>query len=225
MAFFHRFRWVIFGVAAVALVAAATYSVSTGSSPKSKVAGVLGPTSGPNSSGHITDKRAYLKRAAASDPSASSGALISLSKMVRPAEAQAFATSGKLTAVFVRFPASDPEAIKITGSITDAMNARAKEVQDVVRGEISGLDKEAASATGARKKQVQDLIAGRQRGLDALKGDCACIYAVVLEDSTLAKLEALQGRPEVRLVDVPDPPVASLEGWQLTPILPGARTG
>jgi hypothetical protein len=224
MAFVQRYRWIIFGVAAVVLVVAAVYSVSTKSS-KNKVAGVLGPTSGPNSSGHIADKRAYLKRAAASDPSASSGALISLSKMVRPAEAQAFAPSGKLTAVFVRFPASDPEAIKITGAITDAMSARAREVQDVVRGEISGLQKEAASATGARKKQVQDLIAERQRGLGALKGDCACIYAVVLENSTLAKLEALQGRPEVRLVDVPDPPVASLEGWQLTPILPGARTG
>jgi len=223
MAFLQRFRWVIFGVAAVALIAAWQYTVHAGNS-KTKIAGVLAPTPGPNSSGYISAKRAYLERSAASDPSKPAAALISLARLMRPAAADALRPSGHLTAVFVRFPASDPEAIEITTTISDAMNARAKELQSVIQGEMSGLTKELQTATGSRKKQVQQLLAQRHTGLAALKGDCACVYALVIENSTLGSLEAEQKKGGVRLVDVPDPPVATLQGWQLTPILPSARS-
>jgi hypothetical protein len=221
--FLHRYRWVIFGLCSVLLIAAAFYSVHTSRS-NSKVAGVLGPTPGPNSSGHISAQRAYLVRAANSDPTASSGALISLARMMRPGDAEAIRPKGNLTAIFVRFPASQPEAIKITTSITDAMNERATELQATVRAEIVGLTTELKNATGSQKTQIEQELAKRQSGLAQIKGDCVCVYALVVEDSTLADLEAEQNKPGVRLVDVPSPPVASLAGWQLTPILPAAHT-
>ena len=105
------------------------------------------------------------------------------------------------------------------------MNARAGDLQGVVRAEISGLEKERSTATGDRRKQVQTVLAQRKHGLASLRGDCACIYALVVENSTLQTLQGEQGKAGVRLVDVPDPPVATLEGWQLTPILPVARAG
>ncbi len=221
-AFLHRWRWAVFGVTAVVLIAAAylSYGATT-----SKVAGVLGPTPGPNSSGHIAAQRAYLARVSKSHPSTASGALISLARMMRATDAEALRPGGKLTAIFVRFPTSQPEALKLTGSISDAMNERAKQLQGVVQAEISGLRKELGTAKGAQRAQTQSMIAQRQSGLAQITGDCACIYALVVERSTLGKLEAEQETAGVRLVDVPDPPVATLQGWQLTPIIPGARTG
>lgn len=221
--FLRRYRWAIFGVCAVALIAAAFYAMHARNS--SNVAGVLGPTPGPNSSGHISAKRAYLERSARSDPSTKAAALISLARTMRPAEARALVPSGKLTAIFVKFPASDPEAIKITTSMDDAMNARANDLRAVVQAEISGLQKELGGATGARRTQIEAQLVQRAQGLASLRGDCACIYALVVENSTLRVLADEQATPGVRLVDVPDPPVASLAGWKLTPILPGVQKG
>jgi hypothetical protein len=45
----------------------------------------------------------------------------------------------------------------------------------------------------------------------------------VIEHSTLSSLEAEQDKPDVRLVDVPNPPVATLRGWQLTPLIPSGK--
>jgi len=215
----HRYRWVIFAVCAIGLVAAAVYSRATQSS--SKVAGVLAPTPGPNSNGYIAAQRAYLARVATSDPSKPSGALVSLSKMTRASDAEGLRpAAGKLTAIFVRFPASQPEAITITTNVADAMNERATELQAAVRAEIDGLNKELPTATAARRKEIGVMLAQRVVGLKKLTGDCACVYALVIERSTLSSLAQEQGRSGVRLVDIPDPPVASLHGWQLTPLLP-----
>lgn len=50
--------------------------------------------------------------------------------------------------------------------------------------------------------------------------DCQCVYAVAVEDSYAGKLRSIQLRPDVRLVDIPDPPAASLRGLELRPLLP-----
>lgn len=53
-----------------------------------------------------------------------------------------------------------------------------------------------------------------------LGGPCGCVFAFVVEDTTLGSLLAMQQDPVVRLADVPDPPVVDLGGWELVPILP-----
>src|SRR5206468_2317585 len=83
-------------------IAAAFYVMHARNS--SSFAGALGPTPGPNSSGHVSAKRAYLQRAARSDPSTKAAALISLARTMRPADARQLVPSGKLTAIFVKFP-------------------------------------------------------------------------------------------------------------------------
>jgi hypothetical protein len=220
----HRWRWVLFGVCAVILVVAAFFSWHSARSG-SRIAGVLGPTPGPNSAGHIEAQKAYLARAARRDPTKPSGALISLARMTRPSDVEALRPRGRVTAIFVRFPTSQPEALKITTTIADAMNDRAKQLQDVVKAEISGLQRGLKSSSGAQAAQTRSMLAQRENGLRAITGDCACVYALVVEHSTLASLEAEQNKPGVRLVDVPDPPVATLQGWQLTPLLPEGRSG
>lgn len=55
---------------------------------------------------------------------------------------------------------------------------------------------------------------------ESLGGPCDCIYAFVIQRTTLGSLVALQQDPAVRLADVPDPPVPDLRGWELVPILP-----
>jgi len=220
--FLHRWRWLIFGVAAVGLIVAVIVTMRSGSSGR-KVAGVLGPTPGPDSAGHIAAQKAYLERSAQSDAGASSGALISLARMMRPSEAEGLRPSGDLTAIFVRFPGNNPEALKITTSINDAMSARANELRGVIEAEIKGLQKELPTASAGDKANISKQIAQRQLSVVSINGNCACVYALVVENSTLGALEKEQAKPEVRLVDVPDPPVATLQGWQLTPILPTAR--
>jgi hypothetical protein len=46
------------------------------------------------------------------------------------------------------------------------------------------------------------------------------VFAFVLSGTTLGRLADLQASADVRLVDVPDPVVADLRGWELTPLLP-----
>lgn len=65
------------------------------------------------------------------------------------------------------------------------------------------------------------LVGGDLQGAEeSLGGPCGCVYAFVVQRTTLGSLLALQQDPAVRLVDVPDPPVTDLRGWELIPILP-----
>lgn len=65
------------------------------------------------------------------------------------------------------------------------------------------------------------LVGGDLQGAEeTLGGPCGCVYAFVVQRTTLGSLLALQRDEAVRLVDVPDPPVDDLRGWELVPILP-----
>jgi hypothetical protein len=220
----YRFRFLIFGVAAVALVVATVFTLKSDETSGAKEArGSLGPTS-TDVGAYAATKRSYLKRAAADDPQKTSGGLVSLSRLIRPSQASTLVSSGKTVAVFVRFPASDPQALKVETTVRDTMALAAQTTKDAVQAEITGLEREVSAATGARKKTVEDLLAQRKQGVAQIGADCACIYALVVENSTLASLGQLAKLPDVRLVDVPDPPVSTLRGWNLRPLLPTQRS-
>jgi hypothetical protein len=208
-----------FAAIAVGLVAASMLSLDR--EDTTRIAGRLGPTPGPNSMGHVQAKQSYLQRIARADPEKQGAALASFDRFVAAPNVTRMVAGLKTTVVFVVFPESEPEAIALSRSLTETMTTRAKELGDVVRAEIVSLEGQLRDAQGAEREALADSLARRRQALNGLNADCTCIYAIGLEEATLAQLAALQGRDEVLLVDVPSPVTASLDGWHLTPILPG----
>ncbi len=213
-----QLRLQAFAAIAVAVVAAA---VLTGDSDGgTKIAGRLGPTPGPNATGHVEAKRDYLERISKEEPERKAAALVSFASFVRTPDVSTMVSGLETSVVFVRFPESPIEAIALTKPLAETMSTRAKELADVVRAEIASLEAQLRDTQGAERETVSASLVRRRQALAGLTADCACIYAVGLENSTLAQLSALQGRSEVQLVDVPEPVSTSLEGWHLTPIVP-----
>ncbi len=224
MKMLYRYRFVLFAVAAVALVVATVFTLRSGKGSSREARGTLGPTSA-NVSSYVSTKRTYLSGVAEDDPQKPSAGLLSLSRLVRASQASRLVSSGKVVAVFVQFPASDPQALRVETTVTDTMASASQQLRESVEAEIKGLERESSTNSGAKKKTVDDLLAQRKAGLAGIGTDCACIYALVVESSTLASLAQLAKVQDVRLVDVPEPPVATLRGWNLRPLLPTARVG
>ncbi|HYZ92619.1 MAG TPA: hypothetical protein VFA34_09540 [Actinomycetota bacterium] len=205
--------------AAVALVAATAMTLDAADSVKLR--GTLGPTPGPDSTGHVEGKRAYLTRIAASDPGRSAAALVSFSKFVSAAEAKSFASGMEVKAVFVRFPGSDPDVFRVTNNAVEReVELGAAELGDVVRAEITSIEEQLRTAQGAERDSLNRSLEERGRALIALRPECACVYAIVVQETKLSDLARLQQRSEVELVDVPEPTTDDLTGWELRPILP-----
>ncbi|MGH2759946.1 MAG: hypothetical protein ACRDKJ_10350 [Actinomycetota bacterium] len=215
-----QLRLQAFAAVFVGLVAAAMLSGDRAGAPP--IAGRLGPTPGPNATGHVEAKRGYLDRIASEDPDAKAAALVSFSRFVRSPDVATMVGGLKSSVVFVRFPESPFEAIALTKSLEETMSTRADELADDVRAEVVSLEAQLREAQGAERETLSASLERRRQALNGLTADCACIYAIGLESSTLAQLAALQGRGEVQLVDVPDPVTTSLEGWHLTPVVPAA---
>ena len=217
-----QLRLQAFAAVAVGLVAAALLTAE--SDDPQRIAGRLGPTPGPNASGHIETKRGYLERIAREDPEQTAAALVSFSSFARSPDVANMVGDVETSVVFVRFPETPFEAIALTKTLAETMSTRANELGDVVRAEIVSLEAQLREAQGAEREALSASLERRRQALNGLTADCACIYAIGLENATLAQLAALQGRREVQLVDVPDPLTKSLEGWHLTPIVPGGAT-
>jgi hypothetical protein len=217
----HRFRFVLLAVTGVLLIAATVYSLRPGDDTDA-VAGRLGPTPGPSSEGHIRAQKAYLDGLAAARPAERAAALVSLDSYVPASRAQAIARSMDATAVFVRFAEADPESVLVRTSIADSLKTRTTDLRREIEAEIDALGAEAQDATGDRKRDLEDLIAQRRRELGGIEPDCACVFAFAVEGASIEALSALAKRPEVRLVDVPEPLVGDLDGWEVQPIVPKA---
>jgi hypothetical protein len=214
-----QLRLQAFAAIAVGLVAAASLSGDRDGAT-TRIAGRLGPTAGPNATGHVDAKRDYLERIAKNDPDGQAAALVSFASFVRTPEVSTMVSGLEMSVVFVRFPESPFEAIALTKPLDETMTTRAKELTDDVKAEIVSLEAQLRDAQGAERESISGSLERRRQALGGLTADCACIYAIGLENSTLAELAALQGRPEVHLVEVPEPVTTSLEGWHLTPIVP-----
>jgi len=208
----HRFTAIV--AAAIALTAGMVVSHRSSSTPTiAHPLGKLAPTPGPSSEGYVTGKRAYLSRLAARQPDAPAAALVSFARFLRADEADQLMTGQHVGVVFLMFPGPTPEAPRVVTTIHAAVAKPAADIADLTRQEIAALQAKHDPASGP-------LIAERRRELQATTEDCACVYAVVIEGSTVARLMTLQRSSLVRLVDVPDPLTDDLAGWQLTPIAP-----
>jgi hypothetical protein len=168
----------------------------------------------------VDAKRGYLEQIAEKDPERKAAALVSFATFARTPDVSTMVRGLETSVVFVRFPESPFEAIALTKPLPATMATRAKELADDVRAEVVSLEAQLREVQGAERETISASLERRRQALGSLTADCACIYAIGLENSTLAELAALQGRPEVQLVDVPEPVTSSLEGWQLWPIVP-----
>lgn len=213
----RRLRFVLLAVTGVILIAATIYTMQ--SDDAGRVAGRLGPTSA-STDGYIATKKAYLDRVAKANSTQHGAALVSLNKYVTAPAAQTFASSMESSAVFVRFPKTEPEPVLVTTTIAGAVADRATDYRNEIEAEIDALTEEAAKATGAGKANLAGVIAERKAVLAGVKADCVCVYAFAVKEAELGELAQLSKRPEARLVDVPDPVVNDLGGWELKPILP-----
>jgi hypothetical protein len=210
----NRFAALI--AAAIALVAAVVVTQRNNPAPTiSHPIGKLAPTPGPSSDGYVTGKRAYLSDLAEQKPDAPAAALVSFARLLRPTEVEQLMTGMKTTVVFAMFPGAPPEAPRVQSTVQAAVAKRAVEIAATTRAEIQALQ-------ARRDPASAPLIAERDRQIRQTTPDCACVYAAVVQNSTVGRLASLQRSSLVRLVDVPDPLTDDLSGWQLTPIAPRA---
>jgi hypothetical protein len=155
-----------------------------------------------------------------SSPSSPAAGLVSLTALARAEDIAALAGDAEVDVVFARFPGEGAEVLRVEGTIPEGVGERAEEIAALREAEAYGLEELAAAAEGAEREELVREAAAKRSAVQTLRSGCACIYAFVAEHTSLARLLDLQRRPEVRLVDVPDPPVDDLSGWELTPILP-----
>jgi hypothetical protein len=213
----HRFA----ALAAAAIALAAAVLVTQRSNPAPTInhpIGKLAPTPGPNSEGYVAAKRAYISRLADEQPDAAAAALVSFGRLMRPSEVEQLMTGMQVSVVFAMFPGAPPEAPRVVTTIPAAIAKRAVEIANVTKAEIQALQARHDPASAP-------LINDRRRELQEMTPDCACIYAAVVQKTTVGRLASLQRSSLVRLVDVPDPLTDDLSGWQLTPIAPVAVAG
>jgi hypothetical protein len=215
----QRYRFVLLALTGVILVAATVWTY-VGSGDGTRVAGHLGPTPGPSSEGYARSKRAYLHRLTAMTPDKTVAALVSL-KRYEPASSVRLITAGmQPKAVFVKLPGADQEALTISTTIAGAVADRATDLRHEIDAEIDDISSREAKAKGAEKAELAALVAQRKKDKAELTADCACVFAVAVEQATISALSELAGRPDVHLVDVPRPVAADLDGWELQPIVP-----
>jgi hypothetical protein len=210
----RRLAFIVLGLVAAGLVAAMVVTLrggSGGSNGEPKIVGKIGPTPGPDSEGHVKARRAFLEALAKEDPDAAAAGLVSFTRYMSAAEAMDVVGGSGTTAVFVKFPGAQEEVLAVEGSLRSTVANRAKELADTTREEIASLEKSGSSA---------ELLNQRRAELGAITPECACAYAVSVQGTTVAKLAELQAKPEVKLVDLPEPLTDELAGWQLTPIAP-----
>jgi len=219
--FLHRYRFVLLAVTGVVLIGATVYTYA-GPDRSQQVAGRLGPTPGPDSQGHIRAQRAYLEGLAKTHPTQKAAALVSLTKYVPASVAQSIARSMDATVVFVKFPKTDQELQFVRSSIPAALSDRSTDLRHEIAAEIDALKAEARKARGKQQRDLEALVVERRHELDGIEPDCECVFAFAVENTTVEALESLAKRPEVRLVDVPDPVTDHLAGWELQPIVPKA---
>jgi hypothetical protein len=207
-------RFTALVAAAIALVAAVVVTHRSDRVPTmSHPLGKLAPTPGPNADGYVDGKRAYLSRLAGREPDAAAAGLASFSRLLRPSEVEQVTAGLRVSVVFTMFPGAQPEAPRVVTTVAAAVAKRAAEIAAQTEAEIASLQARNDPASAP-------LVADRRRELHQTTPDCACVYAAVVERTTVAKLAALQRSALVRLVDLPDPLTDDLSGWELTPIAP-----
>lgn len=218
----HRFRFAILALVGIGLAVGVYFALRDSTPTESEPAGALGPTPGPNSDGYVSGKRAYLEGLAKDQGASPAAALISLTGFKKPSEVATILGGGKVSAVFVRFPSSAIEALQVTNTLQAAVAERASILKRELSEELPQLEQRLRSATPDQRPDIQKLVDDRRRTVAGVSPDCSCVYAFSVEQTNVDTLATMQKRSDVRLVDVPDPLVSTLRGWQLTPLVPSS---
>ncbi len=212
-----RHRFFAVAVVGVLLVVLAVWTQRSGGPP---LQGSLGPTPGPDSSGYVRDKTRYVLALAAEEPSRPAAALVSLGRLLRGVDVSELAAGASVDVVFVRFPARNPEALPVTDTIEVTVGMRAEEVAGEIEEQARVMEEQAQAAPDDRRGALLERAEEVREQSSVVRGECFCVYAFTVGGARAADLARLQGHDDVKLVDVPDPPVTSLRGWELRPILP-----
>ncbi len=216
-----RQRLVLFAAVAIALIAATVLTLRNGDADDD-VRGYLGPTPGPATSSreYVATKDALLARLARGGPEREGAALVSLQRYVSAPAAQSIARGLDPAVVFVRFPSSEAEPIFVETTIAGAVADAASDLRKEVQIEIDALEERATKAQGTERADVDELLAQRRADYAKIDADCGCVFAFAVEGAELSELRELRTRRFVRLVDLPDPLVSDLGGWELAPLVP-----
>lgn len=217
-----RFRWPLLALVGAAVIAGAWLS-SRSDGPggdQTVVRGELGPTPGPNADGYIAEKKAYLQDVASSRPSDETAALVSFARQLPASRVAALLDGGSVDHAFVVFPGGEPEDLATPLGVEEAIAERANALQDARRAEAAALRERAATASPAQRPALERDAAESERRVAEIVPGCACVYAVVVRGLTLQRLAQVASDADVRLADVPRPPVSDVRGWLLTPLLP-----
>lgn len=217
----RRQAFLLLGVVGVALVTATVLTLrGGGTAAPDAVLGHLGPTPGPDSSGYVGSKRAYLARIAAADPEATTAALVSLAAYAPAPGVQEIAAGMEPVAVWVRFPGAEAQVVLVETTVAGAVADAAAELRADLEADIEELRSQLGAADEAQRASLEAVIATTEADLARVTAGCGCVFAFSVEGAGLGELQRLYERDDVRLVDVPDPLAADLSGWELQPLVP-----
>ena len=217
-------RLSLFAAVAIGLIAASVLTLRGGDAgtDADAVRGYLGPTPGPANSAqtYVDTKKRYLAELAGKGPGREAAALVSLTSYQPAPDVQARVLGVKPTVVFVRFPGSQAEPVLIETTMNGAVADAAETLRDEMEAEIRSLEQRIASAQPTARTNLQELLAQRRADVAKIRDDCGCVFAFAVEKTDVTALRELQAKKGIRLVDVPDPLVSELAGWELAPLVP-----
>lgn len=210
----QRARYALLAAVGVVLVVAMVFQLRR--PDPDAVRGQLGPTPGPQASSddYVAMKERHLADLAASQSPDPVAALVSFDRYVPAPDVQRAAAGMEPTFVWVRFAGAEAEPLAVQTTVTGAVADRAAELRASIDAEIAELEAQEPTP------ELTELIATRKQELAQLGAECACVFALSVEDAQPADLQKLAEQPTTRLVDVPDPPTNDLDGWELTPFVP-----
>jgi hypothetical protein len=152
----------------------------------------IGPLTGTDVRAYVADRRAALEQAKGVRV-----AVVSLTRYMTGAQARAAVARGGVVALVAAAPGGAPSVVR--GSLADwvqkqkdSANADRDQTQQLLKNGVD--DPEFASFYKSEVARLSRLI-------DGIKADAPLVFAVVVR-APVSQLQALVGKPDVRLVDV-----------------------
>jgi hypothetical protein len=170
---------------------------------------------------YIQGKKALLARRASQSPGVSTLAMIVFGSYSRASEVETLLKARNIDPVAIQLRVPLPVFRPVEVVLEDKTLAAAVSQHTAsVRREREGLDEIARDVTDKRFKAVyeKDLNLHRE-AMKLLRRDPAIIFAVVIE-STYANLGRIDDLPQVRYVDIPEDPSATISNHTFAAPIP-----
>lgn len=183
--------------------------------------GVLGPGIGDSVDAYVEGTKTRLRRLAGDDADEMAVAVLMLTGYRTPEQVRDLLGPIQARVVFYRPPTPDGliRQIGVDDLVRDIRKDFTKVAGSLDR-EAKELRRVAATIKNDRKQQQFDLrnAAQYERQVKLLRGDCACVFAVVVRAQVRMLADALN-LPAVRAIDT-SAPDAELGGFTFTALLP-----